>query len=221
MRWRPTGKDHCRWKQIGEHRPRQTKPSGKLRHPRPTCLGTQVMLIQKGQVQPDVSCQYQSVASIDESYAMVGVHVDSTLQEKIRRGEYVDFTRLLPRDKQVYDDHHLELVYKDGQTYFVPAGERDGSSSSINSFHKWELAFRVFSNVYLKEHPERTTELVQYNHIICTAACAYIWENVYTYDREFHMHMSNFPQRSSTLILQQAWTMFLKDRLRQGGLWQK
>ena len=170
------------------------------------------------QVQPDVSCQYQSAASVDESYAMVGAHVDSTLQEKIRRGEYIDFTRLLPRDKQVYDDHHLELVYKGGQTYFVPAGERDGSSSSINSFHKWELAFRVFSNVYLKEHPERATELVQYNHIICTAASVYVWENVYTYDREFHMHMSNFPQRSWTLILQQAWTMFLKDRLCQGGI---
>ena len=75
----------------------------------------------------------------------------------------------------------------------------------------------MYSNIYLREHPERATELVQYNHIICTAASAYTWENVYTYDHEFRIHMGNFPQKSWGLILQQAWTMFLKDRLRSNG----
>ena len=34
--------------------------------------------------------------SVDGNYIMVGSHVDLALQEKIKRGEYVDFARLIP-----------------------------------------------------------------------------------------------------------------------------
>ena len=33
------------------------------------------------------------------------------------------------------------------------------------------------------------------------------------YDKEFRLHMSRFPQRSWAIILQQAWSMRLKDRV--------
>ena len=70
-------------------------------------------------------------------------------------------------------------------------------------------------NVYLKAFPDHASELVQYNHVIYTAALTFQWENVYAYDKEFRMHLSNFPNRSWSVILQQAWTMCLKDRLSQ------
>ena len=60
---------------------------------------------------------------------------------------------------------------------------------------------------------ERAAELVQYNHIIHTAASTYIWDNVYVYDKEFRMHLANFPQRSWSIILQQAWAICLKDKI--------
>ena len=85
--------------------------------------------------------------------------------------------------------------------------------SSITSFSKWEQAFRVFSNIYSKANPHRASELIEYNHVIHTIALAYVWENVYTYDREFRLHISKNPQRSWAMILQQAWAMRLKDRL--------
>ena len=37
------------------------------------------------------------------------------------------------------------------------------------------------------------------------------------YDKEFRMHVSNFPQRSWAVILQQAWSMYLKDRIQFGS----
>ena len=37
---------------------------------------------------------------------------------------------------------------------------------------------------------------------------------MYTYDREFQMHMVRFPSRNWAVILQQAWTVYLKDWLR-------
>ena len=105
----------------------------------------------------------------------------------------------------------MEQVNRGGQSFFVPSNK---DQSLISSFGKWEQAFRIFMNVYTKQYPERASELIQYNHIIFTASTSYVWDNVYTYDHEFHMHMGRFPSRNWAVILQQAWTMYLKDRLR-------
>ena len=60
----------------------------------------------------------------------------------------------------------------------------------------------------------RAGELIQYNYIIHTALQTFTWENVYCYDREFRMHMSRYHLvRSWSVILQQAWSMCLKDKL--------
>ena len=62
-------------------------------------------------------------------------------------------------------------------------------------------------------YPDWATELIQYNQLIYTASLSFVWENVYKYDREFRMHMSNYPQRCWSVILQQAWSLYLKDRV--------
>ena len=164
-------------------------------------------------VSPPGSITTSASTAIDNNYIIMGGHLDQAIQDKIKKGEYVDFARLLPRDRVVQDDHRMELINKGGQTYFVPVIDRD-SAGVINSFTKWEQAFRVYSNLYLRFNPSRATELIQYNHIIFTAASAYLWDNVYTYDKEFRTHMGNFPHQNWGIILQQAWTMYLKDRLR-------
>ena len=152
--------------------------------------------------------QHSSV--VDENYIVVGSHIDPSLRDKIKRGEYVDFSRLLPKEKSHTDESRLELIHKGGQAFFVPA-DRDGNN--ISSFYKWEQAFRVYSNVYLKEFLDCTTELIQYNHIICSASSSFTWKNVYQYDKEFRSHLGMFPECSSAIILQQAWSICLKDRV--------
>ena len=61
--------------------------------------------------------------------------------------------------------------------------------------------------------PAKSSELIQYNHIIHTAAQTFSLDNVYRYDREFRLHVARHHNRSWGVILQQAWTMFLKDRI--------
>ena len=129
---------------------------------------------------------------------MVGAYLDVNLCDKIKRGEYVDFARLLPRDKDKFQENKLELVYRNGQTFFVPAHDRE--ATGIFNFNKWEQAFRVYSNVYLQEHPDCAAELIQYNHIIFSAENPFTWDNVYQYDKEFRMHLSSFPERSWALF---------------------
>ena len=160
---------------------------------------------------PGALTPMQLSSMVDERYLVIGSHLDPSLQEKIKTGQYLDFARLLPRDRPSYDENRMELINKGGQTFFVPAGDRDGSLA-ISNFHKWEQAFRIFSNVYLKQFPHKATELLQYNHIIFTASLSFAWHNVYTYDKEFRNHLATFPERSWGIILQQAWSMCLKDK---------
>ena len=104
----------------------------------------------------------------------------------------------------------LELVHKGGQVYFMPAERETGG---ITSLYKWEQAFRIFYNIYTQSHPSKATELIQYNHIICTVAMSYSWYNIYTYDQEFRTHLGTYPDQSWSIVLQQAWSMCLKDRI--------
>ena len=91
----------------------------------------------------------------------------------------------MPKDHALQEDNRLKLVNKGGQTFFVPAADR---SVGIISFGRWEQAFRVFSNVYLGNFPEKAMQLIQYNHIISTAALTYVWDNVYVTFIERFVH---------------------------------
>ena len=157
---------------------------------------------------------YHSTVMMDEEYLVIGGHIDETMQQKLIKGEYVDFRKLLPRDKMISSEEegHLELVIRNGKTFWLPVSE----SISISNFSCWEQAFRIYSNVYTRKFPVRSSELIQYNHIIHTIAGMYIWENVYSYDKEFRLHMAKHPERNWAIILQQAWSMKLKDRLGRG-----
>ena len=108
----------------------------------------------------------------------------------------------------------MELVSRGGATFFVLVADRE--CLGITNFSRWEQAFRIFSNLYTRCYPERASELVQYNHVIYMAATTYEWDDVYTYDREFRTHLNHYPQRSWSVILQQAWAMYLKNKLVKG-----
>ena len=149
-------------------------------------------------------------AKMDEDYLVIGAHVDECTQAKITKGEYIDFGKLIPKDKIVSEeDGWMELIMKNGKAYWVPV---TGESTNISNFQKWEQAFRIYCNVYTSAHPHRASELIQYNHIIHTISMTYVWDNVYAYDKEFRMHLARHPECSWAIILQQAWSMRLKDR---------
>ena len=162
----------------------------------------------------NLTTRFMRSALMDESFLLVASHLDQTIHDKIIKGEFVDFSRLIPRDRILSseDEGKMQLVMKGNQSYWVPMNSND--STQINSFAKWEQAFRVYSDVYTRAHPSRAPKLVQYNHIIHTAAMSYTWDNVYQYDKDFRLHMGRNPERPWSLLLQQAWSLRLKDRLR-------
>ena len=152
--------------------------------------------------------------SIDDDYMTVVAHVDLAIEKKIAQGIYVDFAKLIPKDKvtQGDSDHRMELISKGGMTYFVPVSDRE--NQQIVNFHVWVKAFRVFSHIYMRYHPERTVELIEYNFMIHSASVTFTWDNVYAYNRDFRLHMERHPAQNWGLILQQASSFRLKDRVK-------
>ena len=152
-------------------------------------------------------------AEIDEGIMLIGSLLDEVLIQKIKDGRYVDSAKLVLKDKVAEEDNNrLELVHKPGKgTFYVPASNRE--LSNISNIGKWDQAFRIYLKVYSSYHPNRAAELVEYSHVIHGAAGIFIWQNVYNYDKHFRIHMGNNPTRNWGIILQQAWSFYLTDKI--------
>ena len=126
-----------------------------------------------------------NVSLIDEDYQMIDAYIDKTLKKKILNFEYVDFCKLVSCNRVAHEDEQqrLEIINRNGMSYLAPVADRD--IIQISNYSRWEQAFRVFSNVLTARYPHKATELLQYNHTIHTVLVSYVWENVYSYDREF------------------------------------
>ena len=104
------------------------------------------------QVVIDASNIYVHSAMVDENYLLVRAHLDEAIKHKIVASEYVDFAKLLPKDRVLEEeDSRMQMVYKNGQTYFVPAQE----TVAIQNYSRWEQAFRAFSDVYTRAQPQK------------------------------------------------------------------
>ena len=159
----------------------------------------------------DLDRDFIHSAMVDETYMLVASHIEDLILGKIERGEFVDFTKLIPKDKIMAEEEtELKLIMREGRTFYVPVKD----STNISSFSRWEQAFRVFSNIYLRRNPLRATELIQYNHVIHSASLIYVWSNIHAYDQDFRIHMSKHPGHSWAILLQQSWSMRLQEKIR-------
>ena len=101
------------------------------------------------------------------------------IAEKIRRGQYVDFSALLPAaglSKQ--PPPHLEgglVVYK--------AEDLARSSKIIPDIATWHQCYYLWMTVALKADPSRLQELLSYGYLITKCSKAFKWPSWVMYDR--------------------------------------
>ena len=63
----------------------------------------------------DMQNDFVHSSMVDETYQLVGSHVDANTQEKIMQGKYVDFSRLIPKDRVLMaGDSRYEMKVRDG-----------------------------------------------------------------------------------------------------------
>ena len=155
---------------------------------------------------------------VDESYSAIANHIYEQTRKKIVNNEYVEFSKLIPKNKYRRLEEESsglhQIVIKGGYMFCLPPGEQKDNLGSelISNFGKWDQAFRIFTHIYTGAYPTRAAELMQYSHTIHDASLSFPWENVYAYDRDFRHHLSLNVGCSWGVILNQAWTFYMRDR---------
>ena len=152
-------------------------------------------------------------SDVDDEFFHITCHIEEGLQHKIKCSEFVELEKLLPKPKRVSGDDRMELVFKDGSTYFTPKVREQ----KINNVRKWEQAFRVYAAIYSKANPSRAVDIWQYVYVINSAAGSFIWENVANYDFIFRQLMAARPFRSWAKTYTQMWSMCMRDAIPRNG----
>ena len=147
----------------------------------------------------------------DDEFFHTTCHIDEVTREKIEKGGYLELDKLL--QKKVFqgpkEESRMQLVNRDGVSYFVPSIDKD---TKIDSIKKWEQAFRVYTTIYCKANPTRAGEILQYTDIIHRAAAIFNWDNVAKYDYVFRQLMATNPHRSWAKVYTQMWNLTLMNQ---------
>ena len=131
----------------------------------------------------------------DENFSHATCHVDEQNEERAKVGKWVKIVKFLPKLDYVEEDKKTELINRNGFSFWISASSAK-TEQKINSYAKWEQAFRAYASIFIKHNPQRSTEIMQYIQTINQASQSYQWHNVAKYDMLFRRLMDQNPERS-------------------------
>ena len=113
-------------------------------------------------------------------------------EDKILRGEYIDFSLLLPDSLSRPQAPELQLRFDD-------SGSGPSSRMTmvrkrkpvIDTFHKWLDAYTTYMLVLVTAYPRRSLELLKYQQTISCAATKFKGLSWLTYDEQFRRRAAN------------------------------
>ena len=122
--------------------------------------------------------------------------VPARVKERIIKGEYIDFTTLLPKamlSSNVEPDHpgSLTLQMPSGSSEFIVHPTAKGKK--ITSFSSWMEAWNVYLAIRVDHTPSYAPSLIAYQHIITSASVSYPLQSWLNYDVQFRMLAASNP----------------------------
>lgn len=158
--------------------------------------------------------QHFSDDDSDDDYHIYA-HVDDKTIAAIKKGEFVELGKVAPDGSLDIDDEgRLNMVTKGGRVCVESA---DKAPSNITNYQQWQSAFRVFSAIYQRAFPDKSLELLEYEHNIQNAARHFIWRNVATYDRMFRKRVARRYLKGKRISWAEkyarAWDFELQEKL--------
>ena len=118
--------------------------------------------------------------------------LEKSTEDKILRGEYIDFALLLPDSLSRPQAPELQLRFDD-------SGSGPSSRMTmvrkrkpvIDTFHKWLDAYTTYMLVLVTAYPRRSLELLKYQQTISCAATKFKGLSWLTYDEQFRRRAAN------------------------------
>ena len=118
--------------------------------------------------------------------------LDKALEDKILRGEHVDFSLLMPETLYQTQTPALQLHYEDSPPGYLgsPLTIVKRKKPVVDSFQKWLDAFMAYMLVIVTAYPNRAVELIKYQQIISRAVTKFKGLAWYTYDEHFRRRVA-------------------------------
>ena len=113
--------------------------------------------------------------------------MDKSLEDKILRGEYIDFCLLLPDTIYRSQSPALQLRYDESSpgSQGSPLTLVKRKKPVIDTFQKWLDAFTTYMLVIVAAYPTRSLELITYQQIISRAVSKFKGLAWLSYDEQF------------------------------------
>ena len=141
----------------------------------------------------------------------LGLHrpLEKSLEDKILRGEYIDFCLLLPDFMYRSQAPALQLRYEDSSpgSQGSPLTLVRRKKSVIDTFQKWLDAFTAYMLVIVAVHPSRALELLKYQQTISKAVTKFKGLAWLTYDEQFRRRAAYDLSKPWDKIDLELWTV--------------
>ena len=143
-----------------------------------------------------------SASQLDTFTAPAGAHIPLSLKEKIWRGEYVEFSDLLPQNRAfvVYQELNKNSCCHGGHCCVGNNTRPAVSKNEIHTIGEWTDALLIYMHIYLERFPSECLPLVKYTTIVRQAATRFTTKGAILYDKEFRMKMALYPQKPFNVI---------------------
>ena len=137
--------------------------------------------------------------------------LEKSLEDKILRGEYVDFTLLLP-DSIAHpppQSPSVQLQVEDSApgSFTAPVTMVRRKKPVIDNFHKWLDAYTSYMLVIVAAFPRRALELVKYQQIISKAVSQFKGLAWLAYDEQFRRRAAYDLTLSWDVVDMELWTI--------------
>ena len=141
----------------------------------------------------------------------LGLHrpLDKSLEDKILRGEYIDFCLLLPDSMYRSQAPALQLRYEDSSpgSQGSPLTLVRRKKPVIDTFQKWLDAFTAYMLVIVAVHPTRALELIKYQQTISKAVTKFKGLAWLAYDEQFRRRAAYDLSKAWDKIDLELWTV--------------
>ncbi|XP_038063158.1 uncharacterized protein LOC119733864 [Patiria miniata] len=142
----------------------------------------------------------------------LGSGVPHILQEKIWKGEFVEFGALLKSlrgsgcDDSLANAVNFTIGSNESPAWQIRPHKQ---APRITSIEQWTSAFLVFASVYLLRHPTHARQLLKYADTIRSAAFRHVGFGWRDYDIQFRLRQVRLPSRSWASIDAELWLTLL------------
>ena len=144
-----------------------------------------------------------------------------SILRRIRRGEFVNLSLLLPHPPHLDPDHknsRLSVATMEALRYHFPQPQQQQQRrpvhQQITNLESWLRAWSRYLHATVHYFPRKAVQMIAYQDTIISAAERYQFDGLYSYDRAFWAKLAHDPTTRWDTVDDQLWSIWCSTQAR-------